>query len=414
MAVFSPRGNLVAWGDKKEFGVRAYDLTKKEIIASLPAHQNDIRGRLVSYPVFSPDGRRLVSVSEATSTLKSGLHVHVYDAQTWKQEAVLAGAHPVAFTADGSRLGVNAVKNGKKDQAIIFYDMDRLKEEKRLAFNMKEDGLLGDWTLSPDGQTLALSLQRDKDVHVTLWDVVANKRQKVLHTVSNDRMLTARRIGGLVFSPDGRKLAAVERLTRSEQGQIKVHDSIIWVWDVASGEAATLANEYPAWLSSISFSKNGDKIVSTRLVQDDDRRGTASESMCLFAEAQEAGVFAYLRPNNENPFAGQEKDACLPEFLIFPDGAKKKSRDAGVDEKAFVLLKSGMSKEEVKDLLGRSDDDKTDEKGNEFWAYRKRLTTIIGFGSRGGYEGKVASLHIDQRLMFAGDQDYRSRGGVRP
>ena len=337
------------------------------------------------------------------------MHVHVYDTQTWKREAVLVGTFPVAFTADGKQLLVQAVKDGTKQSAIIVYDADSFKEKSRILLDPKVNGILGDWALSPDGSTLAMSLRRGESVDVTLWDIASSKPKDVLYTITNSRILTGRSVVKYVFSPDGKRLAAVELLMGIEYVYLR---RVIWVWNLTSKNAAIIDDQSQIGQDGIAFSKDGTKLVTTRSAYD----ATTSKrtiSLCIYGEVEEAGTFAYHSRTNGNPFAGQEK--WLPESLILlPDGKRVQTTNARIHEKAVALLQPGMTKEEVEDVPGQPDDKKTNDPKIELWAYRKGKTTIIGFASQGKYEGRVSTLNIEDKLMFVGDLDYRSRGGVRP
>lgn len=111
---------------------------------------------------------------------------------------------------------------------------------------------------------------------------------------------------------------------------------------------------------------------------------------------------------------GEGNKTGLPEFFVLPDGSRVRTANARIDEKAMAFLKAGMTRQEVTSLLGQPDDKKIDDPNLELWGYRKGKTTVVCYASQGQFSGRVASLHVDDKIMFVGDLDYRSRGGVRP
>jgi len=232
---FSPDGKLLASGDGGERPgpdfipgvVKIWDIQTSRELFTLKGHTSYVPGM-----VFSPDGKRLASVSSGQSS-----ELKVWDAQTG-QPLFTIGLRPefpgsltdVAFSPDGKRLATSSNREVRVFNAETGEEVVSLKNGARgVAF-------------SPDGKRLASAWK--------VWD--AQTGQELL-TLQGGR-------GKTVFSPDGQRLASA-----SNDGTVKV-------WDAQSGQV-TLTFEYSGDRGSfvvggrhqshnVAFSADGHRLAS--------------------------------------------------------------------------------------------------------------------------------------------------------
>jgi RNA polymerase sigma factor (sigma-70 family) len=164
---------------------------------------------------------------------------------------------PTSFSADGSRAATTG-ENG----TLIVWDLGTGKEVRRFKVEPKTDLFAA--TLTPDGKGLLISALGEK---VVLWDVATGKELQRFEakTPTGDRPLIGLGgpprfgVGGLVFSPDG-KLLAAPFLEGQEIG--------VRFWDVATGketrrisETMRGSNEFPPNVPHPAFSPDGRTIA---------------------------------------------------------------------------------------------------------------------------------------------------------
>jgi hypothetical protein len=102
-------------------------------------------------------------------------------------------------------------------------------------------------TLSPDGKSIATSgnndPKSDTEPDIVLWETATG--QERLRIVMNEGQLTQ-----IVFSPDGRLLAAVGRT------------ETIRLWDAWTGKALGHFKGHRGWMSSLAFAPDGKTLAS--------------------------------------------------------------------------------------------------------------------------------------------------------
>ncbi len=244
---FSADGKLLASGRMTTLGVgeepiRVWDVQSgKELLT--------LRGRSASIDrlVFSPDAKRLASVSSDRIMVRNkdgmggyyennNVRVKVWDVQTGQKLHEMIVNNPLnslAFSPDGKQL--------------VASDSDgvRVWDVQPLAFVA---GTVATFSLSQDGKRLAtasLSGERKEVVDLQVWDAQTGQQLLTL------KGLVGFRLGGkmrLAFSPDGKRLAGVV-------------SKMAKVWDAHTGqELVTIEGEYLA-ISGIAFSPDGNKLA---------------------------------------------------------------------------------------------------------------------------------------------------------
>jgi WD40 repeat protein/serine/threonine protein kinase len=212
--------------------VKIYDARTGRKLRDLPGHRlhgiADVR--------FSPDGRRLVSVSGYSDggyneTVPG--EVKVWDLEGGDQPlcAFEGSINTAAFSADGSKLAW-----ATRDGTVVVWDLDR----KARLLELAAKAIVHEVAFSPDGKSLAAAC-RDKTVSV--WDVTTGKLVQTLHGHVGAVLSVA-------YSPDGKRLA-----TGSADRTVKV-------WDAASGRQVLTFGRHDSPVRSVAFSPRGDRIAS--------------------------------------------------------------------------------------------------------------------------------------------------------
>ncbi len=174
----------------------------------------------VSGQVFSADGKTLL--------MSGHMGLNVWD---------LAGSKPsqpralrvenfyfhnatVALSGDGKTAAVLSMMGGNQDMPIHFFDTATGTETRQIENDQHINGL----SFSPDGRFLAVAVPP----RIELWDAANGDEVRVFATEPN----TFYRL--LVFSPDGKMLAAVAQFNRFPQPAEP--STVIQIWETASGK----------------------------------------------------------------------------------------------------------------------------------------------------------------------------------
>ncbi len=286
--VFSPDGHLLATtsggsSNSTDYAVRLWNVDEGTLRFTLEGHTG-----IVWDVSFSPDGRRLASVSDDKK-------LRIWDTTTGvlAQVANLPGAaNSVAFSRDGKRLVIGVALG--KDGRLYTFD---------LASGMLSGGIAAhaysvpSLALSPDGGTLATMGTVDRTVKVWIADTL---EAGPLRTFS-----MGGQGGNVVFSPDGSTIAvglctkstAGHPCTKGEVWSWRIADGVrpfnlvgagglvqgvainpsgellaggatdntIWIWRLADGLRVTGLNGHHAFIESVAFSPDGRLLASASI-----------------------------------------------------------------------------------------------------------------------------------------------------
>ena len=197
--------------------------------------ERTLRGHegIIGSVAFSPDGRRLVSVSHDG---KGAGTVRVWDGETGKELFALKGdagaISNVAFSPDGRRLAWAV-----EDRTVKV--RDSATGEELLAL-MGHAGAVNSVAFGADGRLLAWGAE---DRTVRIWDSATGKE---LLALKGD----AGAVSNVAFSPDGRRLAWA------------VEDRTVKVWDSASGKELLALKGHVEAVNSVAFSPDGRRLAS--------------------------------------------------------------------------------------------------------------------------------------------------------
>jgi len=192
---------------------------------------------IAANPVYSlawaPDGQ----------TIAAGgfREVRLMDATGKQIKSKLAGSteavRSVAYSRDGSLLAAGAGLPGRKGEAILFRN-----GEKILTITGHADCIYA-VAFSPDGKTLATA---SYDKLIKLWDVATGKELRTL----KDHIDA---IYALAYTPDGKRL-----LTGSADRSVKV-------WDAATGERLYTLSEPTDGINTLALDPTGRRVAAAGL-----------------------------------------------------------------------------------------------------------------------------------------------------
>jgi WD40 repeat protein len=275
--VFSPRSICVVLGFAVAAPLAAQEFTGGPLPPRALLRLGSPRftcDSVVRAAAFSRDGKLLAVGTQGYGITRPT--VFLYDLETGAEVRRLLGHYgeivAVAFGSDGK-----TVYSAAWDNTIRFWDVATGKETKQL----KHEGVIEGMVLTPDGASL---ISCSQDGTIRRWDAQTGKElgrytglkgmPRPLAVSPDGKTLACgagsiflwdletgkelRRIGdgdthgfqSVVFSPDGKKLAAVD-------GRWKAS-----VWDVAKGEMLHALPDYrgPVW--ALAFSPDGKTLVA--------------------------------------------------------------------------------------------------------------------------------------------------------
>jgi WD40 repeat protein len=200
---------------------------------------------------FSPDGQRVASDARDHT-------VKVWNAQTGREVLTIPGnnrsVRSIAFSLDGKRLAIGKAAERRPGQQVqgevAVCDAQTGQELLTLKHTATVDGV----AFSSDGKLLAGGIVQGRSpddpadhFEVKVWDAQTGK----------ELLAFGGKGSGLVFSPDGKRLA-----TRREE--LKVWDAQTGEELLAFGEGSKVApGLYVTWGSQVAFSPDGTRLAST-------------------------------------------------------------------------------------------------------------------------------------------------------
>jgi WD40 repeat protein/serine/threonine protein kinase len=214
-------------------GMKIWDLETGQEHRSIPGDYHDV--------AFSRDGNRLAS---------GGPEVKIWDAQTGNEILSLKErSGSVALSADGKRLATG-VRHGE----VRIWDAET--GQQLLSFK----GHTADITrlaFSSDGTRLASG---SRDGTVKIWDATAKPGPRVISGPTDN-------VRSVVFSPDGKRLAGNALNERSNEESDKVERGVK-VWDAHSGQELLFLKEGAARILQVVYSPDGKTLAAASGIWD--------------------------------------------------------------------------------------------------------------------------------------------------
>lgn len=238
---FSPNGQYVAAGLYEDIASKIWEVTNGRLLHTLSDNIHGTEWDSVTSLSFSPDSSRLVAASACNRSVSMIREWNVKSGESL-QKILDKGYCPthITYSPDGRLF---AWASGK---TILLWDV--ASGQVLRTWKPGQDGqYISDLEFSPDGRLLVAGtylFPRTSSIgQVQLWDVESGKLVQVLAEHLYD-------VGDVVFSPDGRFLAAV----------IGRHQ--IRIWEVGSGLLLQNLNGHDEWAISLAFSPSGDLLAS--------------------------------------------------------------------------------------------------------------------------------------------------------
>jgi WD40 repeat protein len=237
---FSPDGKRVMSGGK------VWDVATENETPARP-HDRDVK---VNYEAISPDGSRLARHTE------KGLQV--WNLRMGEKppplEVRAKGLESVVFSPDGKRL-VSVQGQGGPPGAVVVKVWDtETGNELQTVRGQFRAGFA--WSFSPDGRRFALASPSPENT-VELWDLTGGETP-VYKTLQKH----TETIWGLAFSPDGRRLASVAGRSERSTNFGDRRPGELEVWDVAAGKEVFYRHD-PDGLHCVTFSPDGKRLAAS-------------------------------------------------------------------------------------------------------------------------------------------------------
>ena len=284
---FSPDGRQIAIFSTDD-KLRTWDTTTGEVTLTFEGRTSVWCG-----PVFSPDGHRIVVVSEDGMKFWDTITGEV----TLELEGHTGRAQSVAFSPDGCRIAV-----GCRDFKPKL--LDAATGEVILTFQGGHQ-LPGLLNFSPDGRRI---VSGSSDGTLKVWDVATGT--EVLTLEEYDRLgWSIQTLEALEFSKDGREISSVRsgRVSESSPPQQTDRQRYVCRLNVWRMSTQTLTlEEHGAPVRSVAFSPDGRRIVSgsddgTLKVWD---AVAGQETLAIRAHLKKQPVAKAKRSQKDDPFAG--------------------------------------------------------------------------------------------------------------
>ena len=279
-ADLSPDGKLLATADVKGT-LKLWDFTRHAEIQTL-----NLQGETRSAVTFSPTGKLLAMSTTRDEATHFVTLVNVETGQTIIDLPHTHSVQSIAFTPDEKRLIA-----WESQLNVLVWDLETKQPVFRFPVPSSYWGLhVGVVAVSPDGRLLAIGgLREVRGIDLTTG--------QIKFTVSS----LPGGVTALTFSPEGGLLAVGTGYT----------DATIHLLDAVSGSPAGQLTGHDAWVSSIRFSKDGKRLVSTSGDQTVRVWDIPSHSALLTLKGHVAEVWCVaLTPDGQGAVSGG-KDGTL-------------------------------------------------------------------------------------------------------
>ena len=171
---------------------------------------------------FSPDGKRLATCASESRLDNAANEIKVWDVPDGVQVDSLQGQGAVlclAFRGDGKHLAL-----AKKGGYVSVLNVGTREVLYNLSAHVGDTAAVA---FSNDGRLLASAGVEDRSLKIWDMEALARGSRRALRSAAPTQ------IGGLVFSPDDKRLAAVSR-------------DLVQIWDSATAQEVLTPRRHPA------------------------------------------------------------------------------------------------------------------------------------------------------------------------
>jgi WD40 repeat protein len=236
---FSPDGKRLISGGK------VWDVATQKEVPAQP-HDRDVKVRCEA---VSPDGSRLARYTEKG--------MQVWDLRLGKKppplEARARGLGSVVFSPDGKRLVSVGGQGGPRGPVVVkVWDAETGNELQTVKGQVRA-GFAG--SFSTDGRRFAVSSLSPENT-VEVWDLTGGEKP-VYRTLQKHTQV----ILGLAFSPDGRRLVSVAGRSERVIPSSNKRPGELEVWDAATGKVL-FSRQDPDGLRCVAFSHDGKRLAA--------------------------------------------------------------------------------------------------------------------------------------------------------
>jgi len=194
--------------------------------------------------IWSPDGTKIATISQGRIYIWDLESKNIITTLKWKNLSYGSPFNSIAFSPDGTKFASGLENSSIKIWNTHTWEVVRVLSLKNFPWESYGDIYAVAW--SPDGNKIAGSFEYD----FLVWD--ANSGEKLRFYSTNNLHLDGQStIKKIEWSPDGKKIATLE-------------ESSLWVaiWDYHTDCVKILSVLYPSYISTFSWSHNGNNIVT--------------------------------------------------------------------------------------------------------------------------------------------------------
>jgi len=210
------------------------------------------------YMRWSPDGRSLMARgSDGTQAVE-----FVIDAVTGAVSAVLIDVFsPIVEWSPDGRSIYYALHDEKELTSAIMVRSLETKQEKKIADTNQKGRIIGDFSVSPDGRSIAARIAdiSQKSAFLALFPAEGGEVRILSELGQQGSSL----VGGLAWSPDSRKIIFVKQLPKEQPSPGRYE---LWLFSTESGDQRKLG-ELENMTSWLSLHPDGRSLVFTASVQ---------------------------------------------------------------------------------------------------------------------------------------------------
>lgn len=160
------------YNEWKAFITKSYKDRTSEVLKNLVAGEMIAKEGFGNfYPTYSPDGKKLIYISNKTSDYFGPASVYLYDLETKKEKSIVSGVRSTLSWIPGENKIIYAKleddnPNWYNVHDLYVYDIDK-EDEKRLTHNMRANQP----DVSNDGKKIVFLFQKDGTTNLGIADI---------------------------------------------------------------------------------------------------------------------------------------------------------------------------------------------------------------------------------------------------